>query len=267
MWRALVGRYGHLVIWVVVVAFLLGGILLFTPSLTFNNKNNENNANSPEQQTAITVEGAKITKGELDAAYNSLVSQAVSFYRQFGQDFRKQLEGAQGAHLKLQLRYQAAYGTSGFQFPPSRANNRIALIDALLIRQQAKKRGLSISRVELDKAFQNDYDQFLRSQKLTEDSFRKILKDATPQQQGQIKQALGLQQATVKAFKTKLRHQDETFLLAQKLETAVVGHRGPRLPRANWTQPITAWSHRRSVFIASSAKTSASNWKERKAPI
>ncbi|HED03340.1 MAG TPA: DUF3105 domain-containing protein [Candidatus Fraserbacteria bacterium] len=227
MWRALVGRYGHLVIWVVVVAFLLGGILLFTPSLTFNNKNNANDANSPEQQTAITVEGAKITKGELDAAYNSLVSQAVSFYRQFGQDFRKQLEGTQGAHLKLQLRYQAAYGISGFQFPPSRANNPIALIDALLIRQQAKKRGLSVSRVELDKAFQNDYDQFLRSQKLTEDSFRKILKDATSQQQELIKQALGLQQATVAAFKAKLRHQDETFLLAQKLETAVVGQLHP----------------------------------------
>lgn len=209
MWRILVSRYGHYVVWVMVVAFVVGGVLLFTPSLSFNNPNAS--GNDAQQKTALTVDGAKITQGALDAADNQLLTQYRNFYKQFGQDFQKQLEGAQGARYQLQLRYQAAQG----------------LIDAQLTREQAQRRNLSVSRVDLDKAFQSDYDDFLRNNKLTEADFRKILQNATGQQRDFINQALGLQQGTLDEFKAKLRSQAEERLLHDKLQAAVVGQLQP----------------------------------------
>jgi parvulin-like peptidyl-prolyl isomerase/Tfp pilus assembly protein PilF len=196
-------------IWIMIGAFAIGVLLLFTPSLSFNNPNA--NSSDTQQKTAITVDGAKITQGALDAADNQLLTQYRNFYQQFGQDFQKQLEGAQGAHYQLQLRYQAAQG----------------LIDAQLTREQAQKRNLSISRVDLDKAFQSDYDDFLRNNKLTEPDFRKILQNATGQQRDFINQALGLQQGTLDEFKAKLRRQAENRLLHDKLQADVVGQLQP----------------------------------------
>ncbi len=213
MWRVLIGRYGHWMIWVMIAAFAIGVLLLFTPSLSFNNPNANNT--SPDQQTAITVNGTKISQDELTAAYDAEIAYLTTVYQSYGgQDFQKQLQGAQGAHYQLQLRYQAAQ----------------SLIDNLLVPQQSQKRRVTASRLDVQKAFQDDYDQFLRSNQLTETELRDIIQKATPARLQLINKALGLPQDTqntFQAFQAKLRSQAEDRLLQAKLQSAVVGQINP----------------------------------------
>jgi len=186
----LVRRYGKYVIWLVVVAFLVGGIVLFTPG-TFNI-----NPNREAGTAAAQVNGEKITQESFDKAYKNLVEQYKRFYQQFGQDFEKQLEGAEGARYQLELKSQVIE----------------QLIRNVLLTQEARKRGLRAPKAELKKRFEEQYSSILKNAGLTEKQAEQILK-----QQG----------LSLADFKRELRQQIELELLENKLKEDVVGELSP----------------------------------------
>ncbi len=193
MWilRMLVRRYGKYVIWLVVVAFLVGGIFLFTPG-TFNVQL----FNREAGEAAAEVNGDKITQEAFNKAYENWVEQYRRFYQQFGQDFEKQLEGAEGARYQLELKSQVIE----------------QLIRNVLLTQEARKRGLKAPRAQLKQRFEEQYNSILANAGLTERQAEEILNQ----------QGLSLAQ-----FKAELRRQIELEILEGKLKEDVVGELSP----------------------------------------
>jgi len=195
----------NITIWAVIIGFALGGIIFFTPGgLQIFNLSPQ-----PEEEPAILVNGEGIPKSELEFAFQSLIQQYRRLYEQIGTDFEEQLRGASGAYYQLQLRSQAAN----------------ELIRRTLLMQEARKRGISVPRTQVDMEFREQYEQFLRTNNVTEEELVRLL--GNPQIRERFRQFFNLPTGTLAEFKRKLRSQVEEQLKQEALKEEIVGRLEP----------------------------------------
>ena len=186
-------RYRKGIIWAIVLAFLLGGVGLFGL-----NQAGVLRRSNPEEEAGLAaiVNGTKITRQALAQATDNLRKQYENYYRQFGQDTSTLFVGAHGALLNLELEAQALQN----------------LIQEAILAQQAKKLHISVSKREIEDAYNKQYNDILQRYNLTEDQLASIL-----QAQGQ----------TLEGFKAQLRDSAARQLRNEKLREKVVGQIDP----------------------------------------
>jgi len=145
----------------------------------------------PESVVAI-VNGAPIKQGALDQGVQSIVSQYANLYKQMGQDFASMLVGADGFSMRLGIQAQAL--------------DRL-VFDAIA-KAEVASRGIAVTEDELDVEFAKQYDAFLESNNLTEETLAAILTS---------------QGMTIETFKTTGRSNIREGLLMKELQIAVAG--------------------------------------------
>lgn len=183
------GKFGNIVIWMLIIGFGLGVLIMFTPNLS--SSFNQTGTTNP-QEAAIVVNGQEISQAEFAEAYNNLLENYIRFYQQFGQNFNERLLGAEGAHYQLELRSQVAD----------------QLIRNLLIEQEAKNRNVSVPGNELDASVATQLASILVQNNLTEQQADEILRN---------------QNSSLRQFKTQLREQAARQLTEDKLRETVAG--------------------------------------------
>jgi len=188
------GRFGIIVIWVVIIAFGLGVLVLFTPDLasSLNQVGQEQQQNEP----AVKVNTETVSRQDFNVALNNTIQNYVRLYQQFGQDYRQQLQGAEGAHRQLELSSQ--------------------VIDQIvrdeLISQEISSRGINVPGNEVETAFQVQLDDILTQNNITEQQADDILR-----QQG----------SSLRQFKDQLRDQVREQLRQDELRATVTGDLSP----------------------------------------
>jgi len=202
--RRLIQKYGKYVIWAVVISFLLGALVIFTPG-----RFNIAKRGSPEsRKPALIVNGVKITRGQFDRQFDELLNYYRQLYSRGGLgSFDLQLQGPSGAVYRLQLKSQVAQ----------------RLIRRALLDQEAKRRGIAISKAEyeeeLGKEVERWFNSILSQYQLSEDELRARLAE---------------QGRTIADFKQDIRREIEknkeellNRLREEKLRTVVVGTISP----------------------------------------
>lgn len=197
-------------LWVVIIGFGAGGVLFFTPGGPQGLFGNMSDQQQQEQQPAIVVNGEEIPTSELDTRHQQTIQRYQQLYSQFGGNFEQRLQGASGAHYRLQLRNEAAN----------------QLIRNALISQRAEERGLSVPQTEVDERFKQQYDQFLQQNGVTEDRLRTLLEN-NPQVRQRFAQAFNLSTGSISEFKNYLRDQARQELKRERLQDQVVGEIDP----------------------------------------
>lgn len=197
--RRLIEKYGKFVIWAITISFLLGALVIFTPG-----KFNIARQGSPEsRQTALIVNGEKVTRGQFDQQYNNLLDYYRQIYSRSGLgSFDLQLQGASGAVYQLRLK----------------AGVLQDLIRRVLLDQEAKKRGITVSKAEYEAALAREVERQLSSIL----SYYQMSED-------ELRERLAEQGKTLDDFKKDIRnqleqHKDELVKQIQdeKLRAAVV---------------------------------------------
>ena len=202
--RRLFERYGKYIIWAIVVAFLLGALIIFTPG-----KFNLAKRGSPEsRKPALIVNGEKITQAQFDTQYNKLLNYWRQLYTQnrLG-NFDQQLQGPSGAVYQLRLKSNVAQD----------------LIRQALLDQEAKRRGIAVSKAEyekeVEKEVEREYNYVLSYYRLSEDELR---------------DRLAKEGKTIEGFKQEIRktveqHKDELIrkLQEDKIRAQVIGTISP----------------------------------------
>ncbi|MBI1741593.1 peptidylprolyl isomerase [Candidatus Acetothermia bacterium] len=188
--RELVDKFGKYVIWAVVVGFMVGGVLLFTPTFNFNNNNQAN------EVTTALVNGDKINQPKLDEEFKVVLAQQEQLYQQFGQNFDDQLKGADGEYTKLGLK--------------SEALNK--LIDDTIVEQERNKRRIEASGAEIEAKFKELYQQYL-------DYF----KQRNGWDEKDIARILKEQKSDIRDFKNRVRDSARDELRKDKVKEAIVG--------------------------------------------
>ncbi len=178
-------RYRKQILWAVLFSFLVGSVVLF--SFRFTTRSNRTQA-----QTVLVANGVKIDQETLNRAYDQLVNYYTSLYRIYGMDFSRQLQGTSGAFMRQRLRAQAADG----------------LIHRVIIDQQARKLKISVPKAELEKAFKERYQNYLKSLGVDEEALAKYL---------------SYRGMTLAKFQAQMRDQVASELREKKLHTYVVG--------------------------------------------
>ncbi len=142
--RRLMEKYGKFVIWAIAISFLLGALVIFTPG-----KFNIARQGSPEsRQTALLVNGEKVTQGQFNEQYNNLLDYYRQIYSRSGLgSFDLQLQGASGAVYQLRLK----------------AGVLQDLIRRVLLDQEARKRGITVSKGEYEAALAKEVERQLSS--------------------------------------------------------------------------------------------------------
>lgn len=197
--RRLIEKYGKYIIWAIAISFLLGALVIFTPG-----RFNIARQGSPQsRETALVVNGEKITQGQLDEQYTNLLTYYRQLYRQSGLSFDSQLQGPTGALYQLQLKADVAQD----------------LIRRAILNQEAKKRGITVSKAEYEAALVKEVDSQLSSIL----SYYQMSED-------ELRERLAQEGMTLDDFKKEIRkelekHKDELEKRIQdeKLESAVVG--------------------------------------------
>jgi len=187
------GKFGNIVVWMLIIGFGLGVLIMFTPNLS-SSFNQAGVANPRE--AAIVVNGEEISQTEFAEAYNNLLENYIRFYQQFGQNFNERLIGAEGAHYQLELRSQVAD----------------QLIRNLLLEQEAKSRNVSVPGNELDASVATQLASILVQNNLTEQRADEILRG---------------QNSSLRQFKTQLREQANRQLVEEKLQGTIAGDLTP----------------------------------------
>jgi parvulin-like peptidyl-prolyl isomerase/Tfp pilus assembly protein PilF len=189
--RQLVEKYGKFVIWAVVIAFVIGGVVLFTPGM-FNNTS----ANQNSEVIAATVNGDKVTETKLAQEFEKVLAQNRQLYQQFGQDFDSQLVGADGAFLKLGFKSEALK----------------TLIEDILIEQERRKRRIDVSNSDVENKFKQEYQNVLDFVKQRygwdEKELARFLKEQ--------------RQQDIRAFKNEIREQAREQLRKEKVKEEIV---------------------------------------------
>ena len=187
--RKLVEKYGKYVIWAVVISFVFGAIVVFSP-VAFD----PGARNVPkEEDVVLVVNGEKISKQKYEQAYQEILNEQ----RQFTPEIEKTLEGRpDGAYRKLQWRAQAID----------------RLIEKTIKEQESRKRGISVSAKKLDERYKQEYENFLLMLRqrygIDEKELARILKE---------------QGSSLPAYQRLIRDQVAARLKEEALEEAVVG--------------------------------------------
>ncbi len=149
-------------------------------------------AAAPGSSIVAEVNGIPVEQSALDRGVESILSQYASLYQQMGQDFQSMLAGAQGYAMTLGIEAQALD----------------RLVFSTIADAEAKKRGLVVTDEELTTEFTTQYEKFLKTQGLTEESLSSLL---------------AAQDVTLESFKESGRASIRQQLLMLKLQTAVAG--------------------------------------------
>ena len=160
----------------------------------------------PDPSTyGIRVNGETISQLDLDEATQNLTRAYREIYVQGGGDFEQLLSGTTGAYYQLQIKYQAAQ----------------QLVERALIRQEARRRGLSVPRNQLEVASQERFESFLQEDHVTEEELRGLFQD--PAKKRLTQRLLGLRDESVDQIKDRIRRETEQSLLSTQLAEAVLG--------------------------------------------
>lgn len=185
--RRLVERYGKYVIWAIVISFVAGALVIFTPG-GFN----PGTRSIPEEDIVLVVNGEKIAKSRYEQTYQGILNEQ----RQFTQDLEKLLVGPEGAYRQLQWR--------------SEAIDR--LIEATLKEQEIRKRGISVPGRKIDERYKEEYDRFLlmlhQRYGIDEKELARLLKERG---------------SSLPAYQRQIRDQVAIQLKEEALQEAVVG--------------------------------------------
>ncbi|MGQ9602480.1 MAG: peptidylprolyl isomerase [Candidatus Bipolaricaulia bacterium] len=197
--RRLIEKYGKFVIWAIAISFLLGALVIFTPG-----KFNIARQGSPQSRVpALIVNGEKITQGQFDEQYNNLLEYYRQLYTQSGLgSFDLQLKGPSGAVYQLRLK----------------AGVLQDLIRRALLDQEAKRRGITVSKAEYEAALTKEVERQLSAIL----SYYQMSED-------ELRDRLAEQGRTIDDFKKDIRkqleqHKDELVkqLQDEKLRATVV---------------------------------------------
>jgi len=180
------------IIWVVVISFFVGSVVL----VGLNQAGVFNRPQTADGDVAVTyaarVNGDEISVASLDAMANRLFSQYQSLYQQMGQDARTLLEGASGALFRLRLQSDAMS----------------ELIKRTLYGQEARERGIDVSKAAIDAQFAVEYNNVLQSNGITEE---------------QLTAYLAQQGMTLAAFQASIRTEIAANLVAEAIRQGVAG--------------------------------------------
>jgi foldase protein PrsA len=182
-------RHQKTVIWLVVIAFFVGGVGLF--GLDRAGVFRSSTTSDGEPSYAVRVNGEVISTEDLDARTNEVYNQYQSLYQQIGQDFQTALSGASGNLFRLKMQADAVQEA----------------IRSTLFEQEAKRRGIKIARGAIDDAAATEYAYVLSSYGITEDQLSLYLT-----QQGN----------TLAAFQASIRAEAEDRLLDEAVRSAVI---------------------------------------------
>jgi hypothetical protein len=185
--RKLVEKYGKYVIWAVVISFVLGALVIFSP-VAFN----PSARNVKDEDVVLVVNGEKIGKVDYERAYQEILNEQ----RQFNPEIEKTLEGPDGAYRQLQWRAQAIE----------------RLIEKTIKEQESRKRGISVPAKKLDERYKQEYENFLLMLRqrygIDEKELARILKERG---------------SSLPAYQRQIRDQVAAQLKEEALEEAVVG--------------------------------------------
>ncbi|MGD9675303.1 MAG: peptidylprolyl isomerase, partial [Candidatus Bipolaricaulia bacterium] len=185
-------RHQRTIIWAVVVAFLIGGVGLFSANQSglFGGSSGRNGEPAPTY--AASVAGEKISLETYRDRVNQLVTQYQNLYTQTGQDATGIFSGAAGAMLQLRL-YSGAMSD---------------LIRQAIYIQEAKSRGVRVSRDVVETAMAQQYAQLLASYNLTEEQLVTYLTQTGD---------------TLESFKERMRTTIETQYVVDAVDAQVAG--------------------------------------------
>ncbi|MBI3659549.1 peptidylprolyl isomerase, partial [Candidatus Acetothermia bacterium] len=153
-------------------------------------------AETPAEPSAFTVNGEAVSQKEFDKAFEDSLAQQRQLYKQFGQDFDKMLQGAEGAYMKLRLKGEAAEN----------------LIQKKINAQAAKKYGVSVSDTQVDDRFKKEYQRVLD-----------FYKQRNGWAEKDIEEKLKEQKSSLDEFKKQIRAFVVDTLKQEALQAAVSG--------------------------------------------
>lgn len=183
-------RYQKPIIWAVVVAFLVGGGGLL--SLNRAGVFGPSAGDDPDDQPIAVVNGVGIPASAAEGAATTILNYYRTTYEQIGMSIGDLVSGASGALFLLGLRDQ---GLS-------------VVVREALYQQEASRRGIQISKLDVDQAFASQYQEILDSNEITEAQLEGILL-----QQGR----------SLASFQASLREDVVGQLRNNRLREAVVG--------------------------------------------
>lgn len=187
--RRLVEKYGKYVIWTVVISFVVGALVIFSPVAL-----NPTGSNAPkeEEDVVLVVNREKIDKAKYEQAYLEILNEQ----RQFTPDIEKALQGPDGAYRQLQWRAQAIE----------------RLIEKAIKDQESRKRGISVPAKKLDERYKKEYENFLI-----------MLRQRYGIDEKELARILSERGSSLPAYQRQMREQVASQLKEELLEEAVVG--------------------------------------------
>jgi foldase protein PrsA len=182
-------RHQKVIIWLVVIAFFIGGVGLFGLNRAgFFNRSGTSPSDVPTY--AAVVNGTRIGIEEWNVIATQIFNQYESSYQQLGQDFGAVLEGANGALFRLRLQADALN----------------ELIRRALYAQEARNRGIRVSRDEVEAAVASQYSAFLQTYEISEQD---------------LEGALIQQGSSLEVFRDMLRTEIESEILSERVREAI----------------------------------------------
>jgi foldase protein PrsA len=189
-------RHQRTVIWAVVIAFLVGGVGLFSLNQSGYFRNSSSSSSGSAPTYAATVDGEKISLDAFDTETSNMLVRYQNLYSQAGMDPSTILSGAAGAMMRLTIQADALS----------------QLITQTIYSQEAKARGITISQDTIDQSFNQQYSSFLSQYQITEDTLAAYL-----QQNGQ----------TLDQYKQDMKSQIKVALLKDAVDRDVAGPINP----------------------------------------
>jgi len=184
--NSLLHRYRNAIIWFVVAGFVLGSVVVglfqwLRPA----------EPGAPEE-IVVSVAGQDLTREQLLRAYQNLLDYYDRLYRMFNMDFSDELQGSAGMFRREELRAEAAEG----------------LIRQAILAREARARGVSVPREQIDEEAAQRYAQVL---------------EQVDGDEARLEQLLAQQGVSLRQYKDSLRTEVERELREQALRRVVVG--------------------------------------------
>ncbi|TFH10391.1 MAG: tetratricopeptide repeat protein [Candidatus Atribacteria bacterium] len=188
-------KYQKAIIWVIVVAFFVGGVALVSLNQAgvFNNQPTDT---GPTAATIATVNGEAVPTELATRAATSILNQYKTYYESVGQSMNDLTSGAKGALFLLEIRVQGLNRT----------------IQHVLFGQAARERKIQVARSDINAAFATQYNDLLESNNVTEED---------------LEQMLTQQQQSLSVFKDSIRADVEIQLRDEALQADIVGDISP----------------------------------------
>jgi parvulin-like peptidyl-prolyl isomerase/Tfp pilus assembly protein PilF len=179
----------RVIIWLIVIAFFIGGV-----GLMGLNRAGVFKRSTGDQNTlgiVATVNGTKITSEVMQQTLQIALKNQESLYRQYGQDFSALLEGAEGKWFYLQREADVLQG----------------LITQTIYDQEYQRRGIRVPQDTINNLYEQQYNRYLEM--YPEDQLGLI-----------VYQELGM---TLSQFQNMLRTNIASQLRNQALQGQVIG--------------------------------------------